>query len=154
MDEIASAILIYALASYDFSLVYVASYTDRLLPLFYRITAFWAGQAGSMLFWAFSVAICGGLLPVIADSPRSATRYFALTPKNLFPYDDPQALADAIDYWLKNEEEKQKCLQNYRSFSKRFLLGECMKQMEEMLLFAAARKAKDDETPSGEAEAK
>ena len=28
---IASAILIYALASYDFSLVYVASYTDRLL---------------------------------------------------------------------------------------------------------------------------
>ena len=58
---IASAILIYALASYDFSLVYVASYTDRLLPLFYRITAFWAGQAGSMLFWAFSVAICGGL---------------------------------------------------------------------------------------------
>ena len=43
---IASAILIYALASYDFSLVYVASYTDRLLPLFYRITAFWAGQAG------------------------------------------------------------------------------------------------------------
>ena len=29
-----------------------------------------------------------------------------------------------------------------------------MKQMEEMLLFAAARKAKDDETPSGEAEAK
>ena len=99
-------------------------------------------------------AICGGLLPVIADSPRSATRYFALTPKNLFPYDDPQALADAIDYWLENEEEKQKCLQNYRSFSKRFLLGECMKQMEEMLLFAAARKAKDDETPSGEAEAK
>ena len=99
-------------------------------------------------------AICGGLLPVIADSPRSATRYFALTPKNLFPYDDPQALADAIDYWLENEEEKQKCLQNYRSFSKRFLLGECMKQMEEMLLFAAARKAKDDETPSGDAEAK
>lgn len=60
---IASAILIYALASYDFSLVYVASYTDRLLPLFYRITAFWAGQAGSMLFWAFSVAICGRAVP-------------------------------------------------------------------------------------------
>ena len=58
---IASLILLYALTTYDFSLVYVASYTDRLLPLFYRITAFWAGQAGSMLFWAFSVAICGGL---------------------------------------------------------------------------------------------
>lgn len=57
----ASAILMYALMSYDFSLVYVVSYTDRLLPLFYRITAFWTGQAGSTLFWAFSVAICGEL---------------------------------------------------------------------------------------------
>ena len=70
---IASAILIYALASYDFSLVYVASYTDRLLPLFYRITAFWAGQAGSMLFWAFSVAICGGLFQLTRS-------YKSLTP--------------------------------------------------------------------------
>ena len=81
---IASAILIYALASYDFSLVYVASYTDRLLPLFYRITAFWAGQAGSMLFWAFSVAICGGLFqltrsyyPVLL---KAGARIFEYTP--------------------------------------------------------------------------
>lgn len=58
---LASLMLVYALATYDFSIVYVASYTDRLLPLFYRVTAFWAGQAGSMLFWAFSVALCGGL---------------------------------------------------------------------------------------------
>ncbi len=58
---LSSCFLLYALISYDFSLVYVADYTDRLLPLFYRITAFWAGQAGSMLFWAFSVAIWGSL---------------------------------------------------------------------------------------------
>ena len=58
---LASCFLLYALISHDFSLVYVASYTDRFLPLFYRITAFWAGQAGSMLFWALSVAICGSL---------------------------------------------------------------------------------------------
>ena len=70
---VASAILIYALATYDFSLVYVASYTDRFLPLFYRITAFWAGQAGSMLFWAFSVAICGGLFQLTRS-------YKSLTP--------------------------------------------------------------------------
>ena len=70
---LASAILIYALATFDFSLVYVASYTDRLLPLFYRVTAFWAGQAGSMLFWAFSVAICGGLFQ-LTRSYRGLTR--------------------------------------------------------------------------------
>ena len=56
---LASALLLHALFWNDFSLEYVASYTDRILPVFYRLTAFWAGQAGSMLFWALSVAICG-----------------------------------------------------------------------------------------------
>lgn len=55
----ASGILTRALINYDFSVVYVASYTDRLLPLFYRLTAFWGGQAGSLLFWALCVVICG-----------------------------------------------------------------------------------------------
>jgi len=58
---LSSAILLHALYWNDFSLVYVASYTDKMLPLFYRLTAFWAGQAGSLLFWAWSVAICGAL---------------------------------------------------------------------------------------------
>lgn len=87
-------------------------------------------------------AICGGLLPVIADSPRSATRRFALTPDNLFPDGDPKALAEKMDYWLEHEEEKEKCLENYRDFSKRFTLTECMKQMEQMLETAAARRKK------------
>lgn len=56
---VASALLLHALFWNDFSLVYVASYTDRILPVFYRLTAFWAGQAGSLLFWALSVAVCG-----------------------------------------------------------------------------------------------
>ena len=56
---IASAILLYAFISYDFQVEYVYNYSDLTLPLFYRITSFWAGQAGSMLFWAWSVAISG-----------------------------------------------------------------------------------------------
>ncbi len=56
---LASALLLHALYWNDFSLVYVASYTDIALPIFYRLTAFWAGQAGSLLFWALSVALCG-----------------------------------------------------------------------------------------------
>lgn len=69
---LSSIILLYALITYDFSVIYVASYTDRLLPLFYRITAFWAGQAGSMLFWAFSVALCGGVFQ-LTPSYKSLT---------------------------------------------------------------------------------
>ncbi len=55
----ASAVLLYALAASDFMVEYVASYTERALPLFYRVTAFWAGQAGSLLFWALMVSACG-----------------------------------------------------------------------------------------------
>lgn len=55
----ASAILLHALYWHDFSLQYVASYTDVILPVFYRLTAFWAGQPGSMLFWALAVAVSG-----------------------------------------------------------------------------------------------
>ncbi|MDR2694980.1 MAG: cytochrome c biogenesis protein CcsA [Deltaproteobacteria bacterium] len=55
----ASALLLHALYWHDFSLQYVASYTDRILPVFYRLTAFWAGQAGSLLFWALSVSLAG-----------------------------------------------------------------------------------------------
>jgi cytochrome c-type biogenesis protein CcmF len=41
----------------NFSVEYVASYSDRALPLFYKLTAFWAGQAGSLLFWAWVLSL-------------------------------------------------------------------------------------------------
>ncbi len=58
---LASALLLHALFWHDFSLQYVASYTDLILPAFYRLTAFWAGQPGSMLFWALAVALSGSV---------------------------------------------------------------------------------------------
>ncbi len=67
---LASLILLYALITYDFSVDYVAGYTDLTLPLFYRLTAFWAGQAGSLLFWALMVAICGACFQ-LTESYRS-----------------------------------------------------------------------------------
>ena len=41
-----------ALFTHDFSIMFVASYTSANLPKVYTFTAFWAGQAGSLLFWA------------------------------------------------------------------------------------------------------
>lgn len=69
---IASAILTIALWRRDFSFVYVAEYTDSLLPLFYAVTAFWAGQAGSMLFWMLALALFGAvfiLMPAYRTLP-------------------------------------------------------------------------------------
>ncbi len=54
---IASAALIHALLSRDFSLKYVASNTSRDLSTIYTITAFWAGQAGSLLLWSWILSI-------------------------------------------------------------------------------------------------
>ncbi|MCR5563263.1 MAG: cytochrome c biogenesis protein CcsA [Desulfovibrio sp.] len=56
---LAAALLLHALFWQDYGLKYVADYTDNLLPVFYRLTAFWAGQQGSMLFWALMVAMGG-----------------------------------------------------------------------------------------------
>ena len=52
MVVLASLGLWTALLTHDFSLKYVASYTSANLPKVYMFTAFWGGQAGSLLFWA------------------------------------------------------------------------------------------------------
>ena len=56
---IVSLVLLQALAVRDFSFAYVRDYTDTFLPLFYAVTAFWAGQNGSFLFWYLCIAVMG-----------------------------------------------------------------------------------------------
>src|SRR5687768_145020 len=57
MVVLASAGLWTALFTHDFSIKYVASFSSANLPKIYTFTAFWAGQAGSMLFWCLILAI-------------------------------------------------------------------------------------------------
>lgn len=54
-----SMVLLQALGARDFSYAYVRDYTDTFLPFFYAVTAFWAGQNGSFLFWYLCVAVMG-----------------------------------------------------------------------------------------------
>lgn len=54
---LASVILLIALATSDFTIEYVARYTDLSLPMFYKLSAFWGGQAGSLLLWALLIVI-------------------------------------------------------------------------------------------------
>nr|NIS60088.1 heme lyase CcmF/NrfE family subunit [Pseudomonadota bacterium] len=54
---VASVALIYALISRDFQVEYVARYTNRALPLTYTLTAFYAGQEGSLLLWAWLLSL-------------------------------------------------------------------------------------------------
>ncbi|MDP6084718.1 MAG: heme lyase CcmF/NrfE family subunit [Nitrospinota bacterium] len=41
----------------DFSLNAVAATSSRSLPIFYKVTSFWGGQAGSLLFWAWLLSL-------------------------------------------------------------------------------------------------
>jgi cytochrome c-type biogenesis protein CcmF len=53
----AAVILAHALLIKDFRFDYVARYSDALLPVHYSLSAFWVGQEGSLLLWAWLVAL-------------------------------------------------------------------------------------------------
>jgi cytochrome c-type biogenesis protein CcmF len=52
---VSAVTLIIALASHQFQIEYVASYTDMTLP--YLISALWAGNAGSLLLWGWIISL-------------------------------------------------------------------------------------------------
>ncbi len=49
--------MLYYLVTRSFQIVYVASYTDRDLPLIYVVSALWAGPEGSLLFWSWILSV-------------------------------------------------------------------------------------------------
>ncbi len=56
--------LLKSLIDNNFGLSYVAEHSERALPLGYKIAAFWAGQEGSLLFWAWVLGVMGLILAV------------------------------------------------------------------------------------------
>jgi cytochrome c-type biogenesis protein CcmF len=50
-------VLARALVTKDFRFEYVTEYSDPLLPWHYSLSALWVGQAGSLLVWAWFVAV-------------------------------------------------------------------------------------------------
>jgi cytochrome c-type biogenesis protein CcmF len=63
------------LAAHDFNIEYVAAYTSRNLPTGYIVSALWAGQKGSLLFWAVVLSLFAALAQLL--TPR---RYASLMP--------------------------------------------------------------------------
>ncbi len=62
----------------DFSVEYVAGYSSTQLPTMYKISAFWAGQQGSFLFWLLIHAIAGVVLVFRRAHEKSLAIYFFL----------------------------------------------------------------------------
>src|SRR5918994_194859 len=72
---VASIALWKGLISHDFNIEYVAAYTSRNLPSYYIFSAFWAGQKGSLLFWAVVLSLFASAAQLL--TPR---RYAHLMP--------------------------------------------------------------------------
>src|SRR5438093_10573312 len=56
-----------AIFRHDFSLEYVAAYTSRNLPTFYLWSALYAGQKGSLLFWATVLSLFAMLVQIMTS---------------------------------------------------------------------------------------
>ncbi len=60
-DAVASAVIVNAFLTDDFSIRYVARESESMQPFFYKITAFWGGLDGSIMFWVFLLSVFGSI---------------------------------------------------------------------------------------------
>ena len=81
-------------------------------------------------------AFACGLVPVIANSPRSATPQFALDERSLFPAGDSDTLARRIDWWIEHPKERKEMELRYAEPAKQYALEESIKKTEEMFRMA------------------
>lgn len=87
-------------------------------------------------------AFATGLVPLIADSPLSATPQFALDGRSLFRAGDPKDLAAHLDWWLEHPEELGRMGRAYAEEAERYRIPCCVDAFEDML---------HDALPAGEA---
>lgn len=102
---ISSGILLHALLTCDFRLEYVANYSSTTLPRVYQLTAFWAGQSGSLLLWLLLLCVFTSLalamyrrrlpeqLPLFLILSAFTSFFFNLV---LLVFDPPFAVLDIV----------------------------------------------------------
>lgn len=83
-------------------------------------------------------AIVSGLVAVICNSEKSATRYFAADEKCLFKKGSPTDLAAKIDFFIEHEDERVRTAEKYEGMIRAFDLARSMDEMEKMLKNAAS----------------
>ena len=87
-------------------------------------------------------AIACGMVPVIADSKKSATRMFALDDRCKYQSRNVDDLTSHIDYWYEHRDEMKEMRTKYQEFVKQFDFVKCMDNMEKMLVEVKEKFAK------------
>ena len=55
----ATGVIVHAFLDGNYALKYVQRYSDSAQPLFYKLTAYWGGLDGSIMFWVFLLSLFG-----------------------------------------------------------------------------------------------
>lgn len=79
-------------------------------------------------------AFATGLVPVISNSPLTATRQFALDERSLFRAGDAADLARKIDYWIEHPEERKAMEVRYAEEAEKYRLEKAVRSFEAMLM--------------------
>lgn len=77
-------------------------------------------------------AFACGLVPIIANSSRSATPQFALDKRSLFEPNNHEDLSKTIDYWLDNPDEMKRMETKYAEASKNYNIDRSVSMIEDM----------------------
>lgn len=85
-------------------------------------------------------AMACGVVPVISNSPKCATRFYALTEQSLFDHSNEKNLAAKIDWWIEHPEQRAEYSAKYAANAReKFDHVSCMQRMEEMLIQTVER---------------
>lgn len=93
-------------------------------------------------------AFACGLVPIIANSKKSATPQFALDDRSLFECGNSDDLACKIDYWIEHKEEKAEAEIKYAKLAEKYNLDKCVREAE--IMFSEAIKEVKDAHLYGE----
>ena len=115
---------------------------DRLIDILHMADLYVHTSDAEIEAMSCMEAFACGLVPIIANSPRSATPQFALDGRSLFPAGDSGALAAQIDWWIEHSEERRTMELRYAEHAKQYALEESIKQTEEMCRMAIAEQIK------------
>ncbi|MGN0771247.1 MAG: glycosyltransferase [Christensenellales bacterium] len=77
-------------------------------------------------------AFACGVVPIIANSAKSATPQFALDERSLFEAGNPKDLAAKIDYWIEHPKEKEEMSKAYIAQGEKYNISYSIDKAEEM----------------------
>lgn len=80
-----------------------------------------------------------GAVPVISDSPLSATKDFALCNESIFEHGNYKSLSNRIDYWYENQNLISSYSEKYINLSKEYAIPIQVEKFEEF--FADAKRS-------------